>query len=458
LSRPKGSFVSIIIAALATAIAAAAQSTDRPALLATIDSLRGQLQEKETAFLLPSEDDFATFRDFLQQPDTGLVRLMPREKYDGKMLIRGGGAYYSFVRLTSAYGNGSDIGLEQGTLRVGFAGADFGFLTVIGDVPVDSVTLDRPGVTYLLALKTPMTEPEARDQQRRSGIGFEADGFAYKASLPAAVNTTYVLRSTSYTESDVLVVFRVTRQDSDGSLILAWKMLKKFFGPTVSNQHIAITQQPTRTVLEEQIQRLLGELKQTEQEFLAVSEKDRAKYAEFLTQADTGLIRLLPREAFQDKLTINGGAAYYSFVRLTHEYGSGSNLELDQGQFAVGFAGADFGFLTRLGKVPIEELTLNEPAAMFLAAFEAPATEAEAREQYRRSAAGFEVNGFSYKSRASLKKKRAYLLRSINYGDSDVLVAFRIVRQDDDGSAVVAWKILKRFLVPQLTASHKQRN
>ncbi|HSB10925.1 MAG TPA: hypothetical protein VLM38_15670 [Blastocatellia bacterium] len=456
MPHPRLSILTIAILMFGAAFGAKAQ--DRPALLKKIESLRGQLQAKENVFLLPSEEDFVAYRGLLDQPDTGLVRLMPREKYDGKMLLRGGGAYYSFVRLTNAYGFGSDIGLERETLRTGFAGADFGFLTVIGDVPVDGITLDQPGVRYLAALNTPATEPEAREQQRRSSIGFEVDGFFYRGFLPAAVNTTYALRSTNYTESDVLLVFRVTRQDADGSLILAWKMLKRFLGPTLSGRFTGITEPPPRPVLEDQIHQLLGELKETEQQFLEPADKDRAKYADFLEQPDTGLIRLLPRETFQNKLTINEGAAFYSFVRLTHEYGFGSDLDLEQGQFGVGFAGADFGFLTRLGKVPIEEITLDDPAAQFLATFAPPTALAEARAQQRRTASGFEINGFAYKSRSPVKKKRAYLLRSIIYDHSDVLVAFRIASQDFDGSVVIVWKILKRFPAPQLTASQTQHN
>lgn len=446
--RPRFPILALLL--FAGALIAHAQSQDRPALLAKIESLRGQLQYKEIQFLLPSDEDVVAFRDFLQPPDSGLVRLMPREKYDGKMLMRGGGSYYSFVRLTNEYGNGSDIEFERETLRVGFAGADFGFLTVIGDVPVDSVTLDQPGVRYLAGLSTPTTEAEAREQQRRSNLGFEADGFFYRGNLPAVVNTTYTLRSTSYTQSDVLVVFRVTRKDSDGSLILAWKMLKKFLAPKVTFQPVAIAAPPPRPVLENQIQQLLGELKETEQQFLAPSDKDRANYADFLAQPDTGLIRLLPRETFENKLSILGDGAYYSFARLTHEHDYGSDIELQQGQFSVGFAGSDFGFLTTLGKVGIEDATLSHRAAQFLVTFAAPATEAEAREQQQRSAAGFDVNGFTYRSRVAVKKKRTYLLRSISYSTSDLLIAFRVVSIDDDGSAVIAWKILKKSSVPQL--------
>jgi hypothetical protein len=215
----------------------------------------------------------------------------------------------------------------------------------------------------------------------------------------------------------------------------------------------AHAQSVDRTALEGEIRALLAELKETEQQFLAPSAKDQRKNAEFLTQPDTGLIRLLPRETFENKLTIRGGGAYYSFARLTHEYGYGSDIALEQGQFSVGFAGADFGFLTRLGKTVLDDITLDHPAARFVATFTAPTLEPEAREQYRRSVAGFEMNGFIYTSRLPMKPKNSYLLRSISYHRSDLLVAFRVVSQDADGSVVILWKILKKFQVPELVAA-----
>jgi hypothetical protein len=39
--------------------------------------------------LAPAPSDFAQFADFLQQPDTRIIRLLPREKYDGVLKTRG---------------------------------------------------------------------------------------------------------------------------------------------------------------------------------------------------------------------------------------------------------------------------------------------------------------------------------------------------------------------------------
>jgi len=224
--------VSILI--FGVSIGATRQLQDRSELQAKMESLRAQIQAKEKVFLAPSAEDLNAFARFLEQPDTGMSRLMPREKYDGKLLIRGGGASYSFAKLTNEYGAGSDIGLEQGQIRVGFAGANFGFLTSLGDLAIDSVTAENPGVSLLAEFKTPSTEPDAREQQRRTGSGFEADGFRYRSFLPAMLNTCYAVRSINYLVSDVLVVFRVTRQDSDGSLTLVWKILKKFPVPQLA--------------------------------------------------------------------------------------------------------------------------------------------------------------------------------------------------------------------------------
>jgi hypothetical protein len=233
---PSRWFISFLVSifVFGISIGASAQLQDRTELQAKMESLRAQIQAKEKVFLAPSAEDLAAFAGFLRQPDTGMARLMPRETYDGNLLIRGGGAYYSFARLTNEYGFGSDIGLEQGQLRVGFAGADFGFLTSLGDLAINSVTAEHPGVSLLAEFKTPSAEAEAREQYRRAGAGFEADGFTYRSFLPASLNTTYALRSVDYGASDLLVAFRVTRQDADGSLTLVWTILKRFPVPQLA--------------------------------------------------------------------------------------------------------------------------------------------------------------------------------------------------------------------------------
>ena len=257
ISRQAVRLVAALVLAALFSIGAAAQSVDRTQLLNEIMALQaqlrntadpvqvalleGQLKAKELTFLQPDQTDLTANAAFLAQPDTGLIRIMPREKFDGALLTRGGGSYYSFVRLVHEYGFGSDLGLEQKNFRVGFAGADFGFMVSLGSTDLNSVTLDHPAVKYLAIFATPLSEPEARVQQQRANMGFMENGFSYRNRIAANLNETYAVRSVDYGDSDILVALRFVREDSDGSQILQWKLLRWFSTPQLDGNSIAST-------------------------------------------------------------------------------------------------------------------------------------------------------------------------------------------------------------------------
>jgi len=225
---------------------ALAQSVDRSKTIKEIASLRKELSEKEKLFLSPPAEDLAAFAEFLKQPKTGLIRLLPRGLYDDRLTIRGGGAYYSFDRLTHEYGFGSDIELmtppnenyvpppiAEYNFHTGFAGADYGLIVKLGDVPLDKVTLEHDGVKFLAAYRPPSAIHKARAEQRRADDGILRGQYEYKWDAPAIVNYTYALRSIYYDKSDVLVSFRVVRKEIDGSVVILWKMLKRFPTPAL---------------------------------------------------------------------------------------------------------------------------------------------------------------------------------------------------------------------------------
>ncbi len=225
-------FTTTVFVALLSVLSmsAFAQSESRDDMLKQIETKRAELAALEKKFLAPSDGDRTAYAEFVGQHDRGLIRLLPREVYDKDttLTVRGGGAYYSFTRLTHAYGYGSDIALEQGFLQVGFAGADYGMLINVGDVPLEELNTEHSSVRFLAAYNAVLEEPQARLEQRRFGGGTSIDGVTYNERVRAQVKATYVVRSINYSESDVLVAFRVIRKDTDGSLIIAWKMLKEF--------------------------------------------------------------------------------------------------------------------------------------------------------------------------------------------------------------------------------------
>lgn len=213
---------------------ALAQADARAQAAAEIESLRAQIKAKESALLAPSKEDSREHALFLAQPGTGLVRLLPREKWDGKLSTRGGGAYYSFTRRTHEYGSGNDIELQRDNLSVGFAGVDFGFMANLGDTPLEMVSNDAEAVRFASAFKAPTVELEARAAKRSFWETGRREGeFVYRSELPVVAGSTYVLRSIGYGDSDVLVAFRVLRKDSDGSVVLLWKMLQEFPKPAL---------------------------------------------------------------------------------------------------------------------------------------------------------------------------------------------------------------------------------
>lgn len=220
----------------AICVTASAQSESRDQVMNQIEAKRAELSALEAKLLAPADEDQSAYAEFLKQPDTGLVRLLPRETYDKdkKLTIRGGGAYYSFTRRTHEYGFGTQIGLEQDSFGVTFAGADYGMLARLGDVPLNAINLENSALNFLASYEAVVEEPQARSEYGRFANGVKVGDMLYKTHLPAIINNTYILRGIHYSDSDVLVAFRVVRKDSDDSVIILWKLLKKYPKPELA--------------------------------------------------------------------------------------------------------------------------------------------------------------------------------------------------------------------------------
>jgi hypothetical protein len=216
-----------------------AQTESRDDILKQIQSKRAELENLENTFLGASAADIAANDEFLMQAGTGITRLLPRETFDNKNLLttRGGGSYYSFTRRTHEYGWGTQIGLEQDTLKVSFAGADYGMLARLGNVPLNTLTLENPAAKFLASYEAVSEEPDARSEYRRFSNGVTVENVLYKTYQPAIVNNTYVLRGIHYSDSDVLVAFRIVRKDLDDSVIILWKVLKRYPKPVLARSN-----------------------------------------------------------------------------------------------------------------------------------------------------------------------------------------------------------------------------
>jgi hypothetical protein len=106
--------------------------------------------------------------------------------------------------------------------------------------------------------------------------------------------------------------------------------------------------------------------------------------------------------------------------------------------------------IVNLGDVPIDEISEKDPRFVLMSDYKAATIEQDARAEFRRFRTGVTVDGVTYRRTVPAKPQSTYLVRSIGFGTSDVLAAFRVVRFDSDGSAIIAWKLLKTFSIPQL--------
>jgi hypothetical protein len=191
---------------------------------------------------------------------------------------------------------------------------------------------------------------------------------------------------------------------------------------------------------------------------LAPSANDRLNSAAFLRTPDTGLILLLPARVLDEKvlqahkeLRILGAGSFYSFADHTHAIGYASDVRLENGNLNAGFP-IHLGVIRELGDVPLEDLTLDDPRVEFLSAYQSPRTLETAQAEAARFRQGVQLDGAIYRSEVPIQVNSTFLLRSITYRfihGSDVLVALRVLRKDDDGSVTIAWKRLKKYRAPK---------
>lgn len=215
-------------------------------------------QEKR---LKPNAEDVAKYADFLKQPKTGIFRLVNDLDCESNVyVIRAdeacsntipGGSYYSFREkgYTTAYL--ADIRFKQGLL-ISDGILSQNILVRLGDIPLDNLSLESEGVKYLAEFVPEKINTTATKQFMEIVRGVRVGKHEYRKVIPAFENTTYAMRAIAYRGSvyrsfrgwfynlldgdkraDLIVVFRVIRKDTDGSVTLLWKELDRKKAPKI---------------------------------------------------------------------------------------------------------------------------------------------------------------------------------------------------------------------------------
>lgn len=210
---------------------------------ATAASPEGIAEQKDTSesrvmrggALAPAAADRKAFSTFLKQPNTGLMRLVPISASSTTILSSGVksrvlGFYFSFVNVSHFNYQRADVTLTNDKLLVGNLD-NSGLITRVGDVPLESITLDHPRAVYMSSYQPTFNQPDKRRRLKEAVDGFDVEGAHYSRMSPAEINQTYLLRSIIVDKSDALIALRVVRKESNGDVTIAWKLLKKFPKP-----------------------------------------------------------------------------------------------------------------------------------------------------------------------------------------------------------------------------------
>jgi hypothetical protein len=202
-----------------------------------------QLRRRALGALRVPQSEIDSVKDLLSDSSTGIVKLMnDRQMLEG-VGIRGGGAYYDFVRRDQEYNYGSDISLRDGSLTTGFAGLDYGYILRLGRIPLREILVESPedlppslprgardAWRFMWEYRPPRDVKQLRLQQGEAETKVVGNTSLSSATV-AEENASYLLRALQISRHDILVALHIQRILRDGSVILVWKILKIFDTP-----------------------------------------------------------------------------------------------------------------------------------------------------------------------------------------------------------------------------------
>lgn len=214
----------------------------------------------------PKNEDYEKYKTFLQQPNTGLFRLFPEKNCGVKDVVNVAQNCDKFISASDSYSFRlmehvniiSDIRLSgEDLITDGFLSQ--GIIVPLDDSPLENVSLSSNGMRYLNAFKPEKESREAKKQFAQIANVVESDSYRYAKRVRAVENTNYAMRIVAYrsnntirksaTESvsllktafldlndldkrlDLALVLRIVRKDSDGSITILWKELKRQDAP-----------------------------------------------------------------------------------------------------------------------------------------------------------------------------------------------------------------------------------
>jgi hypothetical protein len=204
------------------------------------------------------------------------------------------------------------------------------------------------------------------------------------------------------------------------------------------------------------------------------------QYKNFLKQKNTGLLRLVPDLGCSENTSVvivsdeclkhsfPGNGSAFSFRVQSYRLWRLSDIALDNGNL-ISLSKYQQGIMVNLGDVPIEKVDDNYKDAEFIKHYMPLLIPSEAQKDFIKFKSGVSVGSKKYASVLKSEVNSTYILRSIAFrckyfraiggttydefdfdSRKDILVVFRIISKNDDGSIVLLWKELRNEKAPKL--------
>lgn len=233
--------------------------------------LTAKEKKKLEALRAPNPEDLAAYKDFLAQPHTGIVRLLPGYNCESKYVVRVGGNCEnmvpgsSFHRFREDAISGDILFMDNTLFAEGFFANSI--MTGLGNISLNDVTLTTGGMKFLNDFSPSSELNGIKKQYAEISKGVILENYAYSNRLLAVPDMTYALRIVAYRNGnnvikrinrdlligngspdsqnylflglkddvriDLTVGFRIIRKDPDGSITLIWKELSRKEAPEI---------------------------------------------------------------------------------------------------------------------------------------------------------------------------------------------------------------------------------
>jgi hypothetical protein len=218
-----------------------------------------------------------------------------------------------------------------------------------------------------------------------------------------------------------------------------------------------------------------------QQNVLPVSVQFKDQYKSLLKDEKIYLAKLNGNDCFDNKivsveslekcqqrnsgndLSIWGGGSFFSFRNRTNyntQDGVWADIHFTGKNFIVGSATVQ-GFITELNQNSFEQIDLKTPELEYLTEYKPENSTSAFRKQKQDFKNGITVKDVKYSTGVPAKLNSTYVLRTIAYRYAkekntvdkreDLIVAFKVVGFEKDGSVIILCKTLKKQGVPFLS-------